>query len=177
MNQAQKKSIPKKTFAITLSLVLIVFVACIAVENNEISLLKSQIFQIDSGVNSTFGLLFSNFSNQSMNLTGATFVTINQINLDPVKWDNQKVAVAGRLSGPYPYPFAISYYYILSLDETVPSLDALDGNSIGVDFSNRGILYNASVPALIVGVVHKGIIGTNQVKTTYYIEEQDAQTS
>jgi hypothetical protein len=98
-------------------------------------------------------------------------VSINQINLDPAKWVNEKVVVVGRLSGPWPFPEAISYYYVLSLNETVTSSTGLAVNSIGVDFGNRGAMYNGSI-ALVVGEVKKGTIGTNEPRTTYYIEEQ-----
>ena len=104
-------------------------------------------------------------------------MSINQINLNPAKWDNKTVIVIGKLSGPYAYPFAISYYYVLSSNETVTSQTGLDANSIGVDFGNRGAQWSGST-ALVVGVVKKGIIGTNEPTTTiYYIEEQAILTS
>jgi hypothetical protein len=103
-------------------------------------------------------------------------VSINQINLDPAKWENKIVIVIGKLSGPYAYPFAISYYYVLSSNETVTSQTGLDVNSIGVDFGNRGAQWSGST-ALVVGEVKKGIIGTNEPKTIYYIEEQAILTS
>ena len=55
---------------------------------------------------------------------------------------------------------AISYYYVLSSNETVTSQTGLDVNSIGVDFRNGGAQWSGST-VLIVGVVEKGIIGTN----------------
>ena len=174
-----------KIVVIALGIICIILVAFLAVENNKISVLNSQISQLNSGVNSTFELLishFSNLANQStpLNLTGATFVTINQINLDPAKWENRRVIVAGMISGPFAFPTAISYYYVLSLNETVTSSTGLNVNSIGVDLGNRGTMYNGSLPALVVGVVEKGIIGTMGTApptTVYYIEEQAILTS
>ena len=107
-------------------------------------------------------------------------MTINQINLDPAKWENKTVIVIGKLSGPYAYPTAISYYWVLSLNETVTSQTELDVNSIGVDFRNGGAQLSGST-VLIIGVVEKGIIGTNAAEakptTIYYIEEQAILTS
>jgi hypothetical protein len=65
---------------------------------------------------------------------------------------------------------------VLSLNETVTSSTELDVNSIGVDFGNRGAMYNGST-ALVVGEVKKGTIGTNEITTTFYIEEQAVLTS
>ena len=105
---------------------------------------------------------------------------INQINLDPTKWENKTVIVTGKLSGPYAYPTAISYYYVLNSNETVTSQTGLDVNSIGVDFGNGGAQWSGST-VLIVGVVEKGIIGTMvqgaKPTTIYYIEEQAILTS
>jgi hypothetical protein len=193
MNETEKKRVPRKGIVVALGLSCIILVVCLGVaiatctlaindKNDEISSLNSQISQLNSSYNSTFKLLFSYFSNlqnQStpvLNLTGATFVSINQINLDPIKWENKTVIVIGKLSGPYAYPFAISYYYVLSSNETVTSLTGLDVNSIGVDFGNRGAIYSGST-ALVVGLVKKGIIGTNEPTTIYYIEEQAILTS
>lgn len=186
MNETEKKSVPRKGIVVALGISCIILVACLGVAIVTYTLAindkNSQISQLDSGVNSTFGLLFSHFlnlQNQStpvLNLTGATFVSINQINLDPAKWENKRVIVVGRLSGPWPFPEAISYYYVLSLNETVTSSTELDVNSIGVDFGNRGAMYNGST-ALVVGEVKKGTIGTNFPTTTYYIEEQAILTS
>jgi hypothetical protein len=193
MNKTEKKRVPRKGIVVALGLSCIILVACLGVaiatctlaindKNDEISSLNSQISQLNSSYNSTFKLLFyyfSNLQNQSipvLNLTGATFVSINQINLDPIKWENKTVIVIGKLGGPYAYPFAISYYYVLSSNETVTSLTGLDVNSIGVDFGNRGAIYSGST-ALVVGLVKKGIIGTNEPTTIYYIEEQAILTS
>jgi hypothetical protein len=147
---------------------------------------NDQISQLNSGVNSTFELLlshFSNLQNQSnpvLNTTGATFVIINQINLDPAKWENRTVIVIGKLYGPYAYFTAISYDFVLNSNETVTSQTGLDVNSIGVDFRNGGAQWSGST-VLIVGVVEKGIIGTivqgAQPTTIYYIEEQAILTS
>jgi len=163
--------------AVTLVIICIVLAGCLDAIINR----NSHISQVNSGVNSTLGLLFPYFpimqnqSTSALNLTGATFVCINQINIDPTKWLSQKVAVVGRLSGPYPFPTAISYYYVLSLDETVPSSTGLDIKSIGIDFGNRGAISNGST-ALVVGEVKKGAIGTNVAGAhptpVYYIEEQ-----
>ena len=72
-------------------------------------------------------------------------------------------------------PTAISYSFVLSPNETVTSQTTLDVNSIGVDFRNEGAQWNGST-VLIVGVVEKGIIGTNvageKPANIYYIEEQ-----
>ena len=89
----------------------------------------------------------------------------------------QESAVIGRLSGPWSFPEAISYYYVLSLNETVTSSTGLNVSSIGVDFGIRGTIYDGSLPALVVGVVTKGTIGTNEPRTTYYVEEQAVMTS
>lgn len=183
----QKRRVPpRKGIVVALGISCIILVACLGVAITTYTLAindkNSQISQLNSGVNSTFGLLFSHFSNlqnQSnpvLNTTGATFVSINQINLDPAQWENKTFIVIGKLSGPYPYPFAISYYYVLSSNETVTSQTGLDVNSIGVDFGNRGSMYNGST-ALVVGVVKKGTIGTNEPATIYYIEEQAILTS
>jgi hypothetical protein len=146
---------------------------------------NSKISKLNSSINSTFQFLtthFFNLQNQSINqsivnTTDAAFVTINQINLDQAKYENQKVIVAGYLNGPYAYPFAISYYYALSSsNQTVISQTNLDANSIGVDFGNRGPAYNGS-PALIVGEVRKSSIGTGETTTVYYVEEQAVLTS
>lgn len=188
MNEAEKKSVPRKIVA-ALGMVCIILVALlgsvIVAYTTEVNTEKSQISMLNSDVNSTLGLLFTyfpNLQNQSisaLNLTGATFVTISQINLDPAKWEDQKVAVIGRLSGPLASPVAISYYYVLSLNETVASSIDLGVKSIGVDFGNRGAIYNSS-PTLVVGEVKKGEIGTNvagaQPTTIYYIEEQAVLT-
>lgn len=186
MNETEKRRVPRKGVVFALGISCIILVACLAIAIATYTLAindkNDQISQLNSGVNSTFDLLFSHFSNlqnQStpvLNTTGATFVIINQINLDPAKWENKKVVVVGRLSGPWPYPEAISYYYVFSSNETVTSSTNLDINSIGVDFGNRGAMYNGST-ALIVGVVKQGTIGTNEPASTYYIEEQAVLTS
>ena len=63
---------------------------------------------------------------------------------------------------------------MLSSNEIVTSQTNLDVNSIGVDFRNGTAQSGSTV--LIVGVVEKGIIGTNvageKPTTIYYIEEQ-----
>ena len=184
MNETEKKSVPRKGIVVALGIICLILVACLGVAIITYTLAindkNSQISQLNSDFNSTFELLFSHFSNlqnQSapvLNTTGATFVSINQINLDPAKWENK--IVIGKLSGPYAYPFAISYYYVLSSNETVTSQTELDANSIGVDFGNRGAMYSGST-SLVVGVVKKGIIGTNEPTTIYYIEEQAILTS
>jgi hypothetical protein len=186
MNETEKKSASRKGIVVALGISCIILVACLAVTITTYTLAindkNDQISQLNSGVNSTFGLVFAHFSNlqnQStpvLNTTGATFVIINQINLDPAKWENKTVIVIGKLSGPYAYPFAISYYYVLSSNETVTSQTGLDVNSIGVDFGNRGAMYNGST-AIVVGEVRKGTIGTNDPTTIYYIEEQAILTS
>jgi hypothetical protein len=190
MNETEKKSVPRKGIVFALGISCIILVACLGVAITTYTLAindkNDQISQLNSGVNSTFGLLFSYFSNlqnQSnsvLNTTGATFVIINQINLDPAKWENKTVIVIGKLYGPYPYFTAISYYYVLSLNETATSQTGLDVNSIGVDFTNDGIQWSGST-VLIVGVVEKGIIGTivqgAQPTTIYYIKEQAVLTS
>jgi hypothetical protein len=181
MNETEKKRVPRRNIVVALGISCIILVACLGVAVATYTLAindkNDEISQLNSSYNSTFELLFSyssNLQNKStpvLNVTGATFVSINQINLDPAKWENKAVVVIGRLSGPWPYPEAISYYYVLSLNETVTSSTGLDVNSIGVDFGNRGAMYNSST-ALVVGAVKKGIIGTNEPKTVYYIEEQ-----
>ena len=190
MNETEKKSASGKGIVVALGISCIILVAClgIAIETYTLAIndKNDQISQLNSGVNSTFGLLFSYFSsvqNQSnpvLNTTGATFVVINQINLDPAKWENKTVIVIGKLSGPFAYPTAISYGFVLSSNETVTSQTNLDVNSIGVDFRNGGAQLSGST-VLIVGVIEKGIIGTNvagaQPTTVYYIEEQAILTS
>jgi len=190
MNEMEKKSSSRKCVVVALGISCIILVACLGVVIETYTLAindkNDQISQLNSGVNSTFGLLFSHFSNlqnQSnpvLNTTGATFVIINQINLDPTKWENKTVIVTGKLSGPYAYPTAISYYYVLNSNETVTSQTGLDVNSIGVDFGNGGAQWSGST-VLIVGVVEKGIIGTMvqgaKPTTIYYIEEQAILTS
>jgi hypothetical protein len=190
VNETEKKRVPRKGIVIALGIICIILVACLGVVIETYSLAISdkndQISQLNSGVNSTFGLLFSYFSNlqnQSspvLNTTGASFVVINQIKLDPAKWENKTVIVIGKLSGPYAYPTAISYGFVLSPNETVTSQTNLDVNSIGVDFRNGGAQLSGST-VLIVGVVEKGIIGTNAAgakpTTIYYIEEQAFLTS
>jgi hypothetical protein len=190
MNKTEKKSAPRKGIVFALGISCIILVACLGVAittyTSTINNKNDEISQLNSGVNSTFKLLlsyFSNTQNQSttaLNTTGATFVMINQINLDPAKWENKTVIVIGKLSGPYAYPTAISYYYVLSSNETVTSQTDLDANSIGVDFGNRGAQWSGST-ALVVGVVKKGIIGTMaqgaQPTTIYYVEEQAFLTS
>jgi hypothetical protein len=192
MNATEKKTAPRKDNFAALAISCVILAACLGAaiaayalatdeKNDQISSLNSQISQLNSSYNSTFQFLFSYFSklqNQStpvLNLTGATFVSIAQINLDPAKWENRKVIVMGKLSGPYPYFTAISYYYVLSSNETVTSSTELDANSIGVDFGNRGAQWNGS-NAIVVGIVKKGTIGTivQEAKptTVYYIEEQ-----
>jgi hypothetical protein len=192
MNATEKKIVPRKVIVATLGITCVILAACLGVaitayilaindKNGEVSSLNSQIAQLNSSYNSTFQFLFSYLSkpqNQStpvLNLTGATFVSIAQINLDPTKWENKKVIVTGKLSGPYAYPTAISYYYVLSSNETVTSSTELDANSMGVDFGNRGAQWNSST-ALVAGVVKKGTIGTivQGAKPTavYYVEEQ-----
>jgi hypothetical protein len=192
MNETEKKNAPRKGVVVALGISCIVLVACLGAaftaytlaindKNDEISSLNSQVSQLNSDFNSAFELLFSNFSslqNQSapvLNTTGATFVSINEINFDPAKWENKTVIVVGKLSGLFAYPTAISYYYVLSSNETSNSLTGLDVNSIGVDIRNRSAIYNGST-ALVTGVVKKGIIGTMvqgaQPTTVYYIEEQ-----
>ena len=166
---------------VCLGIAIVAFTLVIDDRNSEISSLNSQISHLNSDFNSTFHLLFSNISNLQnksnpiLNLTGVTFASINQINLDPNKWENKSVIITGNLSGPYAYPTAISYYYVLSSDATVTSQTQLDVNSIGVDFGNRGAVYNGS-PAIILGVVKKGEIGTivqgAQPTAVYYVEEQ-----
>jgi hypothetical protein len=190
MNETEKKRVPRKGIVAALGISCIILVACLGVTIATYTLAindkNDQISQLNSGVNSTFELLFSHFSNlqnQStpvLNTTGATFVIINQINLDPTKWENKTVIVIGKLYGPYAYFTAISYYYVLSSNETVTSQTELDANSIGVDFGNRGAQWSGST-ALVVGVVKKGIIGTivqgAKPTTVYYIEEQAILTS
>ena len=186
MNKTEKKSSSRKGIFLALGLSVIILAACLGVAITTYTLAinnkNGQIAQLNSAVNSTFELLFSHFSNlqnQSnpvFNTTGANFVIINQINLDPAKWENKTVIVLGKLSGPYAYPFAISYYYVLSTNETVTSQTNLDANSIGIDFGNRGAQWNGST-ALIAGIVKKGSIGTNEHTTIFYIEEQAILTS
>jgi hypothetical protein len=186
MSETEKKSVPRKGIVVALGISCIILAACLGATIVTYTLAindkNNQISQLNSGVNSTLGLLFSFFSstqNQSatvLNTTGSTFVSIDQINLDPAKWENKQVVVIGRLSGPWPFPEAISYYYVLSLNETVTSSTGLDVGSIGVDFGNRGALYSGST-ALILGEVKKGTIGTNEPATTYYIAEQAVLTS
>ena len=168
MNKTEKKGAPRKSIVVALGIICIILVAALGVAivtfTMSINDKNAQISQLNSGVNSTFGLLFSYFSNlqnqsNPVNLTGTTFVSINQINLDPAKWENKKVVVIGRLSGPWPYPEAISYYYVLSLNQAVTSSTNLDVNSIGIDFGNRGTMYNDST-VFIVGIVKQGTIGT-----------------
>ena len=181
MNETEKKSSSRKGIVVALGISCIILVACLGVAITTYTLAindkNNQISQLNSGVNSTFELLFSYFSNlqnQSspvLNTTGATFAVINQINLDPVKWENKTVIVIGKLSGPFAYPEAISYYWVLSSSGTVTSQTNLDVNSIGVDFRNGGAQWSGST-VLIVGVVEKGIIGTNEPRTIYYIEER-----
>ena len=190
MNETEKKSAPRKGIVVALGISCIILVACLGAAITTYTLAinnkNNQISQLNSGVNSTFDLLFSYFSNlqnQStpvLNMTGATFVVINQINLDPAKWENKTVIVIGKLSGPFAYPTAISYDFVLSSNEVVTSQTNLDANSIGVDFRNGGAQLSGST-VLIVGVVEKGIIGTNvageKPTTIYYIEEQAILTS
>ena len=186
MNETEKKSAPRKGIVVALGISCVFLVVCLSVAITTYTLAindkNDQISQLNSNYNSTFQLLFSYFSNlqnQStpvLNTTEATFVSINQINLDPAKWENKAVIVIGKLSGPYAYPFAISYYYVLSSNETVTSQTGLDVNSIGVDFGNRGAQWSGST-ALVIGVVKKGTIGTNEPTTIYYIEEQAILTS
>jgi hypothetical protein len=181
MDKTEKKSAPRKGIVVALGISCIILVACLCVAIATYTLAidnkNDQISQLNSDFNSTFELLFSHFSNlqnQStpvLNTTGATFVSIDQINLNPAEWENKTVIVIGKLSGPYAYPFAISYYYVLSSNETITSQTRLDVNSIGVDFGNRGAQWSGSI-ALVVGVVKKGVIGTNEPTTVYYIKEQ-----
>jgi len=190
MNETEKKRVPRKGIVAALGISCIILVACLgaAIETYTLTIndKNDQISQLNSGVNSTFGLLFSYFSNlqnqstSALNTTGATFAVINQINLDPAKWENRTVIVIGKLSGPFAYYTAISYSFVLSPNETVTSQTNLDVNSIGVDFRNGGAQLSGST-VLIVGVVEKGIIGTNvagaKPTTIYYIEEQAVLTS
>ena len=190
MNKAEKKSSSRKGFVLALGIISIILAACLGVVIVTYSLAlndkNNQISQLNSGVNSTFDLLFSYFSNLQnqtnpvLNTKGSTFVVINQINLDPAKWENKTVIVVGKLSGPFAYPTSISYDYVLSSNGIVISQTNLDVNSIGVDFRNEGAQWNGST-VLIVGVVEKGIIGTNEAgakpTTIYYIEEQAILTS
>jgi hypothetical protein len=189
LNEIERNT-PRKGIVVTLGISCIILVACSGVASttytSAINDKNDEISQLNSGVNSTFELLFSYFSNlqnqstPTLNTTGATFVMINQINLDPARWENQTVIIIGKLSGPYAYPTAISYYYVLSSNETVTSQIDLDANSTGVDFGNRGA-QRAGSTALVVGVVKKGIIGTMaqgaQPTTIYYVEEQVFLTS
>jgi hypothetical protein len=190
MDETEKKSAPRKGIVIALGISCIILVACLGVAITTYTFAindkNDQISQLNSNYNSTFQLLFSHFSNlqnQStsvFNTTGATFVIINQINVDPAKWENRTVIVIGKLYGPFAYPTAISYYYVLSSNGTVPSQTNLNVNSIGVDFRNGGAQWSGST-VLIVGVVEKGIIGTNvageKPTTIFYIEEQAVLTS
>jgi len=192
MVEAEKRSAPGKGVVVALGISCIVLMACLGVivtaytlaindKNDRISSLNSQVSQLNSDFNSTFELLFSNLSrlqNQSpsiLNTTGTTFVSINEINFDPAKWENKTVIVVGKLNGLFAYTTAISYYYVLSSNETVKSLTGLDVNSIGVNIRNGNGIYNGST-ALVTGVVKKGIIGTMiqgaKPTTVYYIEEQ-----
>jgi len=190
MNEMEKKSSSRKCVVVALGISCIILVACLGVVIETYTLAindkNDQISQLNSGINSTFDLLFpyfSNLQNQSnpgLNTTGATFVIINQINLDPAKWENKTVIVAGKLSGPFAYPTAISYGFVLSSNQIVTSQTNLNVNSIGVDFGNGGATLSSST-VLIVGVVEKGIIGTNvagaKPTTIHYIEEQAILTS
>ena len=91
MNETEKKSAPRKGIVAALGISCIILVACLGVEITTYTLAindkNDQISQLNSGINSTFDLLFpyfSNLQNQSnpgLNTTGATFVIINQINL------------------------------------------------------------------------------------------------
>ena len=69
---------------------------------------------------------------------------------------------------------------MLSSNQIVTSQTNLNVNSIGVDFGNGGATLSSST-VLIVGVVEKGIIGTNvageKPANIYYIEEQAILTS
>jgi hypothetical protein len=181
VNKFEAKNVSRKRTVVALVLTCVVLstsfgiaVGAYAVAINDKS---SQISHLASSYNSTFQLMlsgFSNLQNQSipiLDTSGATFVTINQINLNPAKWANEKVVVVGKLSGPWAYPEAISYYFVLSLSDTITSSTGLSSSSIGVDFGNQGALYNGSI-AMVVGEVKKGIVGTNSPQTVYYIEEQ-----
>ena len=186
MNETQKQSAPRKGIVVALGISCIILVTCLGVAIITYTLAindkNDQISQFNSDFNSTFELLFSHFSNlqnQSnpvLNTTGATFAVINQINLDPAKWENKTVIVIGKLYGSFAFPTAISYYWVLSFSGTVTSQTELDVNSIGVDLRNGGAQLNGST-VLIVGTVEKGIIGTNEPTTIYYIEEQAILTS
>ena len=107
-------------------------------------------------------------------------MVINQINLDPAKWENKTVVVTGKLSDPFAYPTAISCGFVLSSNEMLTSQINLDVNSIGVDFRNGGAQLSCFTVS-IVGVVEKGVMGTNvageKPATIYYIEEQAILTS
>jgi hypothetical protein len=190
MNETQNQSSPRKGIVVVLGVNCIILAAILGVAiityTSAINDKNDQISQLNSGVNSTFELFlshFSNLQNQStpvLNTTGVTFVIINQINLDPAKWENKTVMVIGKLTGPYAYPTAISYSWVLSSSGTITSQTELDVNSIGVDLRNGGAQLNGST-VLIVGTVEKGIIGTiaqgAQPKTIYYIKEQTILTS
>ena len=99
MNQTEKKSSNRKIFIVALGITCIILAACLGVAIATYTLAinekNDQISQLNSGVNSTFDLLFSYFSNlqnqsnPAINTTGATFVIINQINLDPVQVGEQ----------------------------------------------------------------------------------------
>jgi hypothetical protein len=179
-SEREKTKIPRKNVTISLGIICVALVACLGGviiayvltindKNNVILSLNTQISQLSSNV--------TNLKNQlkALNLTCVNLVSIDQINLDPSKWENKTVIVRGKLSGPWVYFTAISYGYVLSSNGTVTSQTELDLNSIGVDFGNRGGIYN-SVDAVIVGVVKKGIIGTIVVEAQptiiYYVEEQ-----
>ena len=83
-------------------------------------------------------------------------MVINQINLDPAEWENETAIVIGKLSGPFAYPTAISYGFVLSSNKIVTLQTNLDVNSIGIDFRNGGAQLSGST-VLIIDIVEKGI--------------------
>jgi len=178
MKESEKRNAPSGRIVVALGFTIIVLTASLTIAIGEYITLTSekntQISNLNSSYDSAFQLLLPRLQNEStpiLDAKGATFVSINQINLDPAKWINQMVVVVGKLTGPWAYPEAISYYYVISSTDSVTSSTGLPAGSIGVDFGNRGAIYNGSI-ALVVGEIKKGTIGTNSPRFVYYIEEQ-----
>ncbi len=100
--------------------------------------------------------------------------TIGNIVHDPSIWENQTVAITGKLFGPLFYFTSISWDYELSANGTVYPQDSLGPNAIGVNLSSTVSYPFNGEDVVLLGVVRRGYIGTiiigESPTVSYYIE-------
>jgi hypothetical protein len=152
VNETKETKIARKGVLIALGIICIILAACLGGviaaytlmindKDNTISLLRSQISQLNSNVTS-----LRNELNDLLSVAGATYVDIKEINLNPSAWVNKTVVVEGNLTGP-----------LVFITENAPPWNyelSSNGTRIGVLW-NRDDVYN-SANVRVSGVVRQG---------------------